>query len=572
MAIMLPNKPKESDTLKASLEDRMFEALELLPDDYYVFHSFKINTVKNNTLYESETDFVIFNPQLGILCLEAKAGKVFCKDGIWYYASGDEMSHDGPFNQADINKWKLSKYFDDNGAGELRKKCKFMHGVWFPSVDKAYVKSLTLPVDCDANLILTKEALKDPLPFIEKIFSIELPSKQKTTLNAVDVKNILNRILCPSFEIFPSSTLDIDIKRIVFHRLLKEQSILLKFMTEQRTAIINGAAGTGKTVIAVQKAQRDAQKGEKVLFLCYNKDLKEYLEATYPHQNIDYYTIDGYGCKICNMSRCDYYEMKRKLEEIYFSEKFPYDHIVIDEGQDFGIQEINDNGIMDLLKEIIIDNTKHGTFYVFYDRLQLIQYSSVIPDFIADADCKMTLYKNCRNTLSIAATSLSPITEREPIINDEKTVQYGEDNVKIRFGSAENAISEIDYIIDEIKKKGYKDIVILSPKTESTTIIADRLKDGKYNGIRFSTCRRFKGLEADAILFIDMDRELFDENNKLLFYVGTSRARYSLQLYSTMNDDDCEYVIKNCFKSEDRIKKAKRELSKLLKAHLSSFD
>ena len=74
MAIMIPNRPHTFSP--ASLEGIMFEGLEKLPDDYYVFHSLRISTVVDNTFHESETDFVVFNKRLGILCLEAKAGQV----------------------------------------------------------------------------------------------------------------------------------------------------------------------------------------------------------------------------------------------------------------------------------------------------------------------------------------------------------------------------------------------------------------------------------------------------------------------------------------------------------------
>ena len=47
--------------------------------------------------------------------------------------------------------------------------------------------------------------------------------------------------------------------------MLDEQSGILNFLTEQRSAVVNGAAGTGKTMIAVEKAVRHAADGEKVL-------------------------------------------------------------------------------------------------------------------------------------------------------------------------------------------------------------------------------------------------------------------------------------------------------------------
>jgi len=569
MAIMLPDMPKTFDP--KSREGDMFAALMQLSDDYYVFHSFKINTVENNVVYESETDFVIFNPNLGIICLEAKAGKVSYKDGNWFYASGDKMSGEGPFTQADRNKWKLMKYFENSKVSTLKDKCKFLHAVWFPSIDETLLRTMTLPADCDNKLILTREALDNPTPYIERIFSIELPNRCETSLTKDDANRILKTVLCPNFDIFPSSTFEVDIKKIAFHRLIREQAHILNFLTEQRTAIINGAAGTGKTVIAVQKAFREANKGDKVLFLCYNKYLKEYLERQYPHENISYYTIDGFGCKICRSSKCDYYDMGKVLEEIYCSLSFPYKHIVIDEGQDFGIEDINDNNIVEHLRDIILDLSEDGTFYIFYDKLQLIQVNSVIPDFISDADCKLTLYKNCRNTMNIATTSLAPISERKAKINDETRNVVSEDTVNIYFGNEDSVKIDVDNIICKMEDKGYRDIVILSPKTNETSILSKYLRDGKYKNYNFSTCRKFKGLEADAILFVDLDKDTFKNSNRMLFYVGASRARFALNLYSVMSEEDCEIVLRDCFDFDGKIKKPRRELSKKLKTHFSAI-
>ena len=98
MAIMIPETPHIFEP--ASQEGLMFDALTLLPDDYYVFHSFRISTVQDNTFHESETDFVIFHKKHGVICLEAKAGHIKYKDGYWYYASGIPMHNDGTFNKA----------------------------------------------------------------------------------------------------------------------------------------------------------------------------------------------------------------------------------------------------------------------------------------------------------------------------------------------------------------------------------------------------------------------------------------------------------------------------------------
>lgn len=43
---------------------------------------------------------------------------------------------------------------------------------------------------------------------------------------------------------------ELNSKRVVFKSMLKEQIALLKYLEEQRCAIVNGLAGTGKTVMA----------------------------------------------------------------------------------------------------------------------------------------------------------------------------------------------------------------------------------------------------------------------------------------------------------------------------------
>ena len=561
MAIMIPNRPHTYTP--ASLEGVMFSSLEKLPDDYYVFHSLKISTVVNNTFHESETDFVIFNKNLGIVCVEAKAGQVQYKDGYWLYGNGEPMHNGGPFNQAASNKWKLIKYFETHRLSSVLSKCKFFHAVWFPSISETDVKCMTLPTEADKSLIMTKEALSDPQPYLEKIFAIELSNKTETNLNELEFKRILREILCPQFNVFPSVSFESDLKKIVFHRLLEEQAGILNFLSEQKTAVINGAAGTGKTMIAVEKAQRHAMAGDKVLFLCYNVQLKNYLSENYAHDNIDYYTVSGLACKLCDTRTPDYEKLQSKLEEMYVFNTFPYMHVVIDEGQDFGIEAVEETGIIETIKNIITDTKPEtASFYIFYDKLQLVQ-SQKIPNYISESDCKLTLYRNCRNTENIATTSLAPITERKPKLIDGCVKGVP---AKLHFcESDENVTERIDTIIDNLKGQGIKDIVILTCKTDNTSVLSNRVVNGAYrNKYRFSTCRKFKGLEADAVILIDVSIESFE--NALLYYVGTSRARLWLDIITTMNNEACTDVLQSVFEKRGYIKNPQRELAAAINA------
>ena len=568
MAVMIPKRPY--DFTEASLEDVMFSALEGLPEDYYVFHSFQIamqETYNDGTRTVREADFVIFNPQKGIICIEAKAGHVRFQDGEWLYSNGKVMKHNGPFKQAKSCMWELSDLIKKRRGEAFEQKCKFYHAVWFPSLTYRELKQLTLPSDAPMDIILTKEALSDPLPSIEHIYEYNLSHGKKMSLSESDVRVLITRLFCPAFDIVPSASYEKDLKKITFNRMLKEQTNILNFLVDQRTAVINGAAGTGKTMIALAKAQLHARQGEKVLFLCYNKKLQEYLDKEYKEENIYYYTIDGLACKICNTPKADYKKLSTLLEEMYFDNSFPYKHIVIDEGQDFGKDEMEEIKVIQTLRDIVMDREDDtGTFYLFYDKLQKIA-AKKMPSYIEDADCKMTLYRNCRNTENIAITSLKTIPDRKPkmmmggVLGEPATIHYCNEN---------NIIKCLDETIESIRTKNYSDIVILTAKTIEKTAICHLLKGGagqeKYKGIPVATCRTFKGLEADAIILIDVDISTFEGENAMLFYVGTSRARLKLDIITDMDEEQCRYVLLNDLGYEDRIRNARKTLTSTLNA------
>ena len=215
MAIMIPDIP--IDVQFGSHEDEMFYALSKLPDEYYVFHSFVLVTNVAGMLHESETDFVVFHPQKGIICIEAKAGQVRCVEGKWFYGSGIEMSRGGPYRQADLNKWKLEKYFAQNGLSDLWNKCKVLHAVWFPTIDRAYLNSIHFTSDADRSITLTKESLTSIETDIERLFAIQLPSRAETDLTKNEAQKILSNVLCPSFDLVPSVASEMSIKRNAFN-------------------------------------------------------------------------------------------------------------------------------------------------------------------------------------------------------------------------------------------------------------------------------------------------------------------------------------------------------------------
>ena len=56
--------------------------------------------------------------------------------------------------------------------------------------------------------------------------------------------------------------------------------------------------------------------------------------------------------------------------------------------------------------------------------------------------------------------------------------------------------------------------------------------------------RGVKGLESDAIIVVDIDKDTFADEGEQLMYVGTSRVRFKLSCIVNMSDDECLKLMK----------------------------
>lgn len=69
-------------------------------------------------------------------------------------------------------------------------------------------------------------------------------------------------------------------------------------------------------------------------------------------------------------------------------------------------------------------------------------------------------------------------------------------------------------------------------------------REPKENSIFFTTVRKFKGLEAEVIICIDIDKETFSSpQERSVFYVGTSRAMAYLDLLSLSSPEELATAI-----------------------------
>ncbi len=231
----------------------------------------------------------------------------------------------------------------------------------------------------------------------------------------------------------------------------------------------------------------------------------------------------------------------------------------ISELVDYEVSEEHGSGkenksIIDALQDAVLEND--GTFYLFYDKYQMIQGGTsvefVLPDCIENSDCKLTLHKNCRNTKEIARTSLTPLKDKKNKVVKTNVAYSWEGSIKPIFyliDEPSKTMSILNETLSDLEREGADDIVILTPGTVEQSSISKSLrysadpKDGyayyvfNEREYKVTTCIRFKGLEAKAVIVIDLDEDSFTGKKGLEFYVGASRAKQVLNLICSLDSD-----------------------------------
>src|SRR5690606_6411963 len=110
-------------------------------------------------------------------------------------------------------------------------------------------------------------------------------------------------------------------------------------------AFIEGCAGSGKTMLALEKARQLAGQGFDVLLLCFNAPLAEYLYERAP-EGVSVFHFHGLCKHLAKEAGIGY--RAHRSEEEYYNEVLPnmlldaidelgpqYDALIVDEGQDF---------------------------------------------------------------------------------------------------------------------------------------------------------------------------------------------------------------------------------------------
>lgn len=546
---------------------RLFEAQ--LPDSFIVMHSVKwLMRDRRHHDQDGEIDFLVAHRELGLLILEVKGGRIRVESstGRWYTKDRFDKETQlkvNPFSQAERNLYALRAKLAE--APKTRPfSYRFQRGIAFPDVHIDHG---------DIGLYGNRELIIDStdLPRLESAIRRIMGSPEKKDTLGDNAIKALVETLQPSLEIhrFALSTQLLKAEEQIA-TLTENQFAILDALQLRPQAAISGCAGSGKTMLAMEKARRLANEGFQVLFTCFNKYLALWVRDRFQqdpfivHERIFVAHYHGLVGELCRRAGFALPPLPRtsdiKALSTYFDEVLPqqlleaisrfpvgFDAIIADEGQDFA--EVWWITLMDLLKD-----RERGVFYIFYDNNQRIYPREMVLPF---GELPYPLNLNCRNTIKINEQVLRFYQ------GDPKPRSRGPEGTKPEFLPIEpvderETLRGVFTRLFTEERIPSNNVVILTPRSARTS----RFKEGDRIGnvvltwewhpgpgqVQISSIHSFKGLESPIVVLVELDK-LDSATGDYLLYVALSRPRDHLIVLGKLPGPQAEV---HCRESRER--------------------
>ena len=527
-------------------------------NNMYVLHSlFTGHHIKN---ISGELDFLVVAPNEGFFSIEVKHGGVSRKKGDWCYTNREGKTtckKISPFAQQNatinsIRQYVLGKLEHNNELHERFSKIIWGSGVAFTSM----TEFIDFGPEGHSWQVLTKQGLGLPIGSyihsLSKGSHAESENKYWYDVNkARPTKGdceLLLKILRGDFEIDYS-----EINRIIetdelIEGYTEEQFSLLEFVRFNDRCLIQGSAGTGKTLMALELLKRKTQEGFSVALFCFNKQLGEKLKNATEKIDINQRKINFCGTLHSYLVQATKLAQPQKQENLqkFYAEDLPMefflenenladgnklDFLIIDESQDMITPYY-----LEVFNTILKGGIKKGKWVMFGDFSNQAIYLNDPNDSMkllrleSDFMTFPPLNINCRNTKEIARQNTLMTGTQMPQVNSNN---YLGNNVICKYPSRPSRKEVLIEIILDILKREIPlgKVTLLSPKKFENTFAGEdpKIRDFLQSGLKTSTIQAYKGLENTIVILFDFD-EVSSLQMQRLLYVGTSRAKQELYL------------------------------------------
>lgn len=553
MATMIPAMPSAST--RSSAEKDLFLRFRRCAGDWTVIHS--VGLARHARKPWAEADFVIVG-SAGVLVCEVKGGVIRRKNGVWK-SNQNALSH-SPFDQA--------------GGAAAALRTSLLERV--DGLEKGVVGYCVMFPDCifdetgpeiENELVFDAKRADEPIEdWINGVFEYwrnrigEIRRGNRPAGLSRKSESSAVAEIAKDFECVPSMKVHLGELDAELIRLTDQQAVTVAGLRGNKRVVVEGGAGTGKTLIAQREALDRASRGDSVLYTCYSRALAAeaaLLLAGSPNVTVrhfhgltmDLVTDGGLGAQLEEAERfhsADEFfgvDHPRLALEAMTASDDPrvFDIVVVDEAQD-----ISTGPSFDLLDALVKGGLRDGEWRVFRDLAQNIfdQVDNEAERLLtAGSPTTFRLSVNCRNTQNIAIQTA--ILSRRPL--EETTALAGPTVTYFEYDDLEEKIDRIVETLDgwfgdglsreEIVLIGHESLDRLAGLSAGMAKRGFKLSDsGRSDGsrIRYATVAGFKGLESAAVIFVDVGDLTADWVTKNL-YVGLSRAKFLLAIGAPVN-------------------------------------
>ncbi|MBC7462783.1 MAG: AAA family ATPase [Actinobacteria bacterium] len=510
-----------AELLFADVSERIVfdELKKRLPSEAVIF----CNERLSDSGQELEIDFIVAWPGVGVAVLEVKGGQI-------------RSNEDSTFKQGDARGWH-----DIDPMTQVRKNMYGLNGYISRLWSRRALSSKALIVFPHAEIPSSYSRPDIPREIVvDKVDLVSIADRIQTVLRnhhyrpeQIDIDILIQKFSGHSAA--QVSLLDVRKNREkALVQLTEDQLAILATLRRSKRFAILGAAGCGKTFVAIEQARHRVLAGDRVLFLCYNRGLAAYINKRFEalpesERPEAIKTLHALGPKWGYQIDGDQTSMREYWDEVVpaalaqlatnLQEDEKYDTIIIDEAQDFH---------PDWWKVVTgaLKDSEAGRIYAFGDLEQGVFHSH--PD-IPLSLCEIVLDKNIRNSL--------PIAELAALCIQDSPESAGLDGPPVRLVSAtdETATALADQQVVALISEGWSpaDICVLTtgdshPKKKSTETVQGSVgyRESFFSGqdVFYGHALGFKGLERSAIVLAINGWKHPDQKKEML-YSAVTRAR-----------------------------------------------
>lgn len=540
-------------------ERDVFNMLAAGPDGWVALHS--LDLAPSNRGLRTEIDFVVIVPDTGVLCVEVKSHDAISFENGQWYPSEIRRS---PFKQASDGRHTFYR--------RLRELAPHFHHV--PVVHCCIFTHARF--DLSPNLSIPSRELMDVRVFrtfaTGEAFCADLKARMRSSIESEDNLHPLTRPLSPAqIETVvgiclpiqkrrPGAREEIQKREQDIERLLRvQQKPVLELAALNDRVVVGGAAGTGKTLIAMEVARRAAEKGRRTGLVCFNQLVGDWMRQQIQRGGLGPPNLIA-GRAIQIMAEMTGVIIPRDPPPRYWDHELPghleerltdpdfrvaaqFDYLVVDEAQDLLARP----SLWECLTRFLDGGVAGGSYYLLGDfDNQVLGERQTMDEVLgaiqtAGKPANYRLSENCRNYRIVGESAVRLSGFAKDVYSGYMRSGGGFQNYDIFFYADEREQqAQLAQWIKEFKSQGYKpgEVTILSFRASDECAAARLAATGfklrpawqhAADCTAYTSVQAFKGLENKAIILTDV---ILGEPHfhRHLFYTGMTRANESVRV------------------------------------------